>query len=222
MEAEDRVLLRDGVSIGVAVGAIALSFGLLARAAGIDPYMTCGMSLLIFAGGSQFLLAAVVATGGDIAAGVIAALLLNARHLPFGLSLVPILRGPLWQRLLASVIVVDESTAFALAQPTPERSRKAFYSVGISLWCFWQVGTAIGAFGGAFISDPTALGLDAAFPAGLLAMLVPQLRNRPARVAAVGGAVAAVAATPFLPAGAPILVAGTGAVLGLLVDRRPA
>ena len=63
-----------------------MSFGALAAAAGVAPAITMGMSLLVFAGGSQFLVVAVVATGGSPFAAVLAGLLLNARHLPFGLA----------------------------------------------------------------------------------------------------------------------------------------
>jgi 4-azaleucine resistance transporter AzlC len=220
LETSDSALVRDGISIGIAVGAIGLSFGLLAHAAGVAPLMACAMSLLVFAGGSQFLLIAVVSTGGDLAAGVLAALLLNARHVPFGLSLVPFLHGSAVRRILSSQIVIDESTAFALAQSDPVRARRAFYLVGVTLFVSWNLGTAAGAVGGSFIGDPTALGLDAAFPAGLLAMLAPQLRNVSARVAAAAGAALALLATPIVPSGAPIFVASLGAVAGVLVARR--
>jgi 4-azaleucine resistance transporter AzlC len=219
MRSTERTILRDGVTIGIAVGAIGASFGVLARASGIDAPMVCAMSLLIFAGGSQFLAVAVVASGGGAAAVVVGGLLLNARHIPFGLSLVPMLRGGLLRRVLSSQIVIDESTAFALAQPTPELGRRAFYTVGITLFCFWQAGTALGAFAGGLIGDPARFGIDAAFPAGLLALLVPQLRTPAARCSALAGAALALAATPFLPAGAPILLASLGVIAGLLVER---
>jgi 4-azaleucine resistance transporter AzlC len=219
MDAAERRIARDGIAIGIAVGVIGGSFGVFARTAGIDPVMTCAMSALIFAGGSQFLAAAVVASGGGLLAAVIGGLLLNARHIPFGLSLVPILRGGLLRRVVSSQLVIDESTAFALSQPTPELGRRAFYTVGITLFCCWQIGTAVGAFAGGAIGDPATLGIDAAFPAGLLALTVPRLRHAHTRVAAMAGASLALAATPLLPAGAPILVAVLGAAAGMAVNR---
>ena len=66
------------------------------------------------------------------------------------------------------------------------------------------------------VGDPAVLGLDAAFPAGLIALILPSLRSADARrVALIGGAVA-VAVTPFLPAGLPVLCA----LLGLLAAGR--
>ena len=52
----------------------------------------------------------------------------------------------------------------------------------------WVAGTAVGVVGGDVIGDPEALGLDAAFPAFFLALLVPQIRSRRALAAALGGA----------------------------------
>ncbi len=218
----ERTILRNGLAIGVAVGAIGASFGVLARAAGVDPLMACAMSVMIFAGGSQFLAVAVVASGGGLPTAVLAGLLLNARHIPFGLSLAPMLRGRLIARVISSQLVIDESTAFALAQPTPELGRRAFYTVGITLFCCWQAGTAVGAFAGGALGDPKAAGIDAAFPAGLLALLAPQLRSPTSRVSALCGALLALAATPVAPAGAPILLAGLGVAAGITVERMRA
>jgi|1186.fasta_scaffold04423_3 4-azaleucine resistance transporter AzlC len=219
MDAAERRILRDGIAIGVAVGVIGASFGVLARTAGLDPLMICAMSALVFAGGSQFLAVAVVASGGGLLPAVVGGLMLNARHIPFGLSLAPVLRGSLGRRLISSQLVIDESTAFALSQPDRRLGRRAFYTVGITLFLCWQVGTALGALAGGTIGDPAALGIDAAFPAGLLALMVPRLREAEARVAALTGAILALAATPLLPAGTPILVASAGAIAGMAVNR---
>ena len=96
--------------------------------------MTCAMSLVVFAGGSQFLAIATIASGGTPLAAVLGGIVLNARHLPYGLAVAPLLRGPLWKRALSSQIVLDESTALALAQPTPELGRVAFYACGCMLF----------------------------------------------------------------------------------------
>jgi 4-azaleucine resistance transporter AzlC len=211
----DRTLARTAGSIAVASGLIGASFGVFARAAGIDPWLTCAMSLFVFAGGAQFLVVGLISGGAAPAAAVLAALVLNARHLPFGLSLARVVGGGFLRRALSSHVILDESTALALAQPTPELAQRAFLTMGVSLFFAWNIGTAVGAFAAGAIGDPAALGIDAAFPAGLLAMLAPQLRRREARAAAAAGAALALAATPLLPAGGPILLAGVGAVAGL-------
>ena len=88
--------------------------------------------------------------------------------------------GALARRLLAAQIVVDESTAMAAAQDDPDVAEAAFWTTGLYMFVFWNTGTLVGALGGNAIGDPATLGLDAAFPAGFIALLAPQLRRRPA------------------------------------------
>jgi 4-azaleucine resistance transporter AzlC len=194
----------------------------LARTSGISLAMTCAMSLLVFAGGAQFLAIATIASGGTPLAVVAGGIVLNARHLPYGLAIAPLVRGPLWRRALSSQLVLDESTALAVAQPTPQLGRLAFYACGCSLFVAWNAGTLIGALAGGAIADPSALGLDAAFPASMLALLAPLLRRRDVRAAALAGAAVALAATPFTAPGVPILAAASGVVAARLVRREPA
>jgi 4-azaleucine resistance transporter AzlC len=202
-------------------GLIAISFGVLARTGGVSLPMTCVMSLVVFAGGAQFLAVATIASGGTPLAAVVGGIVLNARHLPYGLAVAPFLRGPLWKRALSSQVVLDESTALALAQPTPELGRLAFYACGCLLFVAWNLGTLAGALAGGAIADPSALGLDAAFPASMLALLAPLLRRRDVRGAALAGAAIALAATPFTAPGLPILLAAAGVLVARVVRAEP-
>jgi predicted branched-subunit amino acid permease len=81
------------------------------------------------------------------------------------------------------------------------------------------LGTVVGVTFGDVIGDPDRLGLDAAFPALFLALLVPQLTSRRAVEAAVLGAAIALALTPFTPAGVPIIAASAACLLGLRHPR---
>jgi 4-azaleucine resistance transporter AzlC len=209
--------VRAALIFAASAGLIGLSFGVLARTSGISLPMTCAMSLIVFAGGSQFLAVATIASGGTPLAAVLGGIVLNARHLPYGLAVAPLVRGPLWKRALSSQIVLDESTALALAQPTPELGRVAFYACGCALFVTWNVGTLIGALAGGAIADPSALGLDAAFPASMVALLAPLLRRRDMRTAALAGGALALAATPFTAPGVPILIAAAGVLAARFV-----
>jgi len=86
---------------------------------------------------------------------------------------------------------------------------------GLTLYVSWVAGTAVGAVGGRVLGDPATLGLDAAFPALFLALLLPQLRNRRALLAAFLGAAIALALTPIAPAGVPIVAAAAACLLGV-------
>jgi 4-azaleucine resistance transporter AzlC len=215
MRTFERTIVRDAATIALAAAMVGVSFGVVAAGKGIPFEKIQFMSLTVFAGGSQFVL--VGGVGSGLAAAVVAGLVLNARHVAFGLSLAPVLDGPLWRRAVSGQIIIDESTVYALAQPNLRLARQGFYAVGVFLFVSWQVGTAIGALAGEAI-DYKAFGVDAAFPAGLLAMLGPQLKTRSARLAAVLGAAIAVASTPILPRGMPILVAVVGALVAFAFD----
>jgi predicted branched-subunit amino acid permease len=215
-------VIRNAVGIGLATGAYALSFGALSVAAGLSVLQTCALSLLMFTGASQFALIGVVGSGGNPFAGATSALLLGLRNGLYGLRLSPLLRVGGARKAAAAQLVIDESTAMAIAQPDAPLGRVAFWATGISIYVLWNLGTLIGALAGEAISDPGALGLHAAVPAAFLALLWPRLTGREERLVAVVAAVVALAAVPFVPAGIPVLLAAAvGAAFGVLRSPAP-
>lgn len=214
-------LSRDIAAIAVAIGAVGISFGAIATAAGLPAWLVSAMSVLVFAGGAQFMAVGLFAAGNPVAA-VLAGLLLNARHLPFGLALADSVFAARWPvKLAGSHLMVDESVAFALAQAEPVTRRRAYWLTGAGVFVSWNAGTLVGVALSAAAGDPAVLGLDAAFPAGLIALLLPVLRERGTRQVALLGAGIAVATTPLLPAGLPVLLAlASLAALALPTPRR--
>ncbi|KUL24995.1 AzlC family ABC transporter permease [Actinoplanes awajinensis] len=207
---------RDVAALAAATLAVGASFGAITIAYGLPAWLPTLMSVVVFAGGAQFLAVGLFAAGNPIAA-VLAGLLLNARHLPFGLAVADTL-GPRWRdRLIGSHLMTDEVVAFTLAEKDPAARRRTYWLVAVSLLVAWNVGTVLGVLLGGATGDPDALGLDAAFPAGLIALILPSLRDRDTRLVALSGAAIAVLLTPVLPAGLPVLAA----LLGLLVLFRP-
>ncbi|WP_305789283.1 AzlC family ABC transporter permease [Symbioplanes lichenis] len=212
----DSALLRDAAAIAAAMIAVGGSFGAIAVAYGLPLWVPFAMSTLVFAGGAQFLAAGLLAAGNPVAA-VLAGLLLNARHLPFGMAVASTI-GPRWRdRLLGSHLMTDETVAFTLREEDPGRRRRTYWMIGLTLFTSWNIGTALGVLIGTAAGDPDVLGLDAAFPAGLIALILPSLQDRATRAAALTGAGLAVVLTPVLPAGLPVLCA----LLGLLVLFLP-
>lgn len=213
-------LARDIALVCLADGIVGVSFGAITVAAGLPVWLPMLLSVVVFAGASQFLFVAVIAAGGSPIAAFAAGLLVNARHLPFALSIGEVMGSKPIRRLLGSQLIIDETTAFALAEHDPARRRAAFWTCGVGLFVCWNIGVVAGAFGGQLITDTNAFGMDAAFPAVLLALVMPSLRDRLTRLAAVIGAVLAVALTPLLPAGLPVLLSLAALPL-VLLGRRP-
>ena len=206
------------VTLGLAVGVFAVSFGVAAVGAGASVAQTSVMSLLVFTGASQFSAVSVLGAGGSPAAAFGGAALLAARNSVYGLAMAPHLKGRVATRLVAAQITIDESTAMASSQSDETHRRAAFWITGLSVYLFWNIGTLIGAALGSAI-DPKQLGLDAAFPAAFVAMVWPQLRERRSAMAAAIGSTMCLALIPFTPVGVPILCAVLGVVVGIPAPR---
>lgn len=215
--------VRDISLVCLADGIVGLSFGAISVAGGLPAWVPIAMSLVIFAGGAQFSAVAVVLAGGGPVAAVVAGLVLNARLLPFGFAVADILDRGWWRKLAGSLLVIDESVAFALAQREPKRRSAAFWTTGISLYIIWNIAVFAGTYAGHALADTNAFGLDAAFPAVLFALVLPMLRSKGMARPAVVGSLIALAATPFLPPGVPVLLALLGLVTVSKSDRaKPA
>lgn len=213
-------LLRDALAIAAAMVAVGASFGAITIAYGLPTWLPLLMSTVVFAGGAQFLAAGLLAVGNPIAA-VLGGLLLNARHLPFGLAVSRTI-GSRWRdRLIGSHLMTDEVVAFTLREPDPARRRRTYWIMGATLFTSWNAGTVLGVLLGGAAGDPAMLGLDAAFPAGLIALILPSLRDRRTRAVALTGAALAVLLTPALPAGLPVMCALLGLVVLFIPTLRP-
>src|ERR671936_1552647 len=95
-----RTGIRVAVPFAVAVGVFGISFGVLSREAGMGSLAPVVMSATTFAGSAQFAVASVLGAGGGVAAACVAAILLNARYGPIGMSVSTALRGGRIRRVL--------------------------------------------------------------------------------------------------------------------------
>src|ERR687888_1031008 len=146
--------LRDGarraLPIGIAVFPFGVSFGLLARGVGMGRVAPVVMSATTFAGSAQFAVASILGAGGGLVAAVAAAVLLNLRYGPIGLSSAPALTGSRWRRLVEAQLVVDES--WALAQRDGGIDRHLLIGAGATLYAAWVGGTVVGLLAGNLIA----------------------------------------------------------------------
>ena len=221
----DAALLRDVGLVGLADGIVGLSFGAAAVAGGLPWWVPVAMSLLVFAGGSQIAAVGVVLAGGSPLAAVAAGAVLNTRLFPYGLAVADVVTSDgaaggvpgrrnigvavrRWLvRLIGTHLITDESVAFALRRDDRSLRRTAFWTCGVALFVIWNACVLLGVVLGSALHDTNALGLDSTFPAVMLALALPTLTSRSIKVAAGAGAVIAVALTPLLPAGLPLLAA---------------
>jgi 4-azaleucine resistance transporter AzlC len=213
--------LRDGVRralpIAIAVFLFGVSFGLLARSVGMGRVAPIVMSATTFAGSAQFAVASILDAGGTAAAAILAAVLLNVRYAPISISVGHLFGGAAPKRLAQSQLIVDESWALA-SRGGGRFDRDVLLGAGLLLYPCWVAGTALGVLGAGVLGNPARLGLDAAFPALFLALVLPQVRGRRALAAASAAAAIALALVPVVPAGIPIVAASAACLVGW---RRP-
>jgi 4-azaleucine resistance transporter AzlC len=206
--------LRLGASLGAATFVLAVMFGALARAHGWGIVAPVVASLILFSGSAQFALLTALAGGGGLVPAVAAAALINARFLPMSMAIAPSLRGGRLRRAVEAQAVVDASWAAAhLGGGRFDRERL----IGATLpqWPAWVGGTLLGAV----VAPPEhllqTLGLDAAFPAFFLVLLLDELRaSARARAAAGLGAAIAGGLVVVVPAGVALIGSTVAALIG--------
>ena len=213
---------RDSLSVSFTVGAYGVAFGAAAVANGFSVLQSCLLSLLTFSGASQFAVVGVIGAGGSAVSAIATASLLGIRNGLYGVLMAPILKVRGLKRLVAAHITIDESTGVSLSQEPRgmQAMREGFWLTGFGVFLFWNLFTLAGALGAKAMGDPSAWGLDAAVPAAFLGLVWPRLKSSTDRTLAIVAAFFAIATTPFLPAGLPIIGTALLAVIaGLWVKK---
>ena len=219
---EGRAAIRQAVSVSLATGLYGVSFGALAVAAGLTVPQAMALSLLMFSGGSQFAFIGVVGAGGLAGAAIATAGLLGVRNGLYGPQVAPLIDSRSWRRPLAAQVTIDESTAVATAHKAPHAAQLGFWWTGVGVFVLWNVFTLVGAVAGDRMGDPARYGLDAAAAAAFLALVWPRITgSRLAQTVAAGAVVVALALTPVVPTGIPVLLAALVAIVAGLVAREP-
>lgn len=210
---------RDSLSVSFTVGAYGVAFGAAAVANGFSVLQSCLLSLLTFSGASQFAVIGVIGAGGGALSGITTASLLGIRNGLYGVLMAPILKVRGLKRLVAAHVTIDESTGVSLSQEPrgSDAMREGFWLTGFGVFIFWNLFTLAGALGAEAMGNPSAWGLDAAVPAAFLGLVWPRLKSSTDKTLAIIAAIFAIATTPFLPAGLPII---STAVIAIIAGLR--
>jgi len=210
---EVREAIQDILPATIAIVPIALLYGALAADKGMSVAEAFLMSLIVFAGGSQF--AAIELWGNPLpfAAIVFSTLLINARHVLMGISIAPKLAMPRWQQYIAVYFMTDESWALAerraLLRPI---SAVYWFSIVAVLPTTWMVASIVGAALGPLFGPPERIGADFAFTALFIALIAGFERSRVMLTTVATSAVSAAAAYYLLGSPWHVMV---GAVCGI-------
>jgi branched chain amino acid efflux pump len=207
-------------------GALALSvftygtlFGVLARQAGLSLAEALLMSSLVCAGTSQFMVLGLWAAPLPVLAIVLTTLVVNLRHLLMGAALRPWFSDLSNIKAYGSVFFMgDENWALAMREFDRGGRDGAFLlGSGLTLCASWLSATLCGWAVGAALGDPARWGLDFAFPAAFVALLVGMWKGRSDLAPWVVAAIVAVAAAQWLPGKWYIVLGGlAGSLVGAL------
>jgi 4-azaleucine resistance transporter AzlC len=214
--------VRDALVVGVGVVIYGVVFGSLAQTAGLSLAQAVGMSLIVYSGSAQLVSLPLLQMGAPAGSIVLTVVAMSLRHIVMGLSLSRYLGHlRLLPRMILAYAVNDESYAITTMRIARNGFQASYFmGAGLVMFIAWTVSTALGHVAGQFLPSPSVLGLDFAFTALFIALLVPQVRSRPAAIAVVVGAVLSVGTSLVAGVGVAIAVGGAGGALAAgLVDR---
>jgi len=203
----------------------ALITGAAASAAGVDPWLALGMSIIMFAGAAQLAAISLMAEHAPGAIVVLTVLIVNLRMMMYSAAMAPYFRHtPVARKWLFSYLLTDHTFALITTKfnkQKPPRHLDAYYfgATG-TMWLVWQAGMAIGIFAGAQV--PAKWSLDFAIPLVFLSLVLPAMHTRSHWAAAIAAATAA-AFCASLPLRLGLIAgAVTGVIVGMCFERLAA
>lgn len=220
--------LRVGPS-GADLGALALTFFALGVTVNVlvldrvgDVGLTIGAAILVNSATTELAYLAVRDAGGTQVAAVLAGWVVASRFGLLAVSLGARLEVGRLHRAVAGLQSFDPNVAVAIQQRTPRDVVRVFWRVTAAMHAGWITGVFVGAFLGNVIGDAQRFGLDALFPAALLAITGNLLRGRAGATAAAVGGGLCLLLIPIAPAGVPIIASLIGAFVAVKVPESVA
>ncbi len=224
----DRREVRRGfvamLPLWLGVVPFALAFTILARTSQFSTVETVTLSVLVFAGSAQLAFVKLAEQDSGGAAILLTVLVLNLRHVLYGLSLNAHLpartRTP---RPVLAAGMTDESYGLTIrAFSSGSGSDEFFFGANLSLFVGFAVATLVGALFGSHIPDPDRLGLQIVFPLSFVALLLPLLGTcRHVAVAVLAGSLALLLSQSLNGGVVVLTTTMIGAGVGTLLDRSP-
>lgn len=209
--------VRDGAPFVFVAGPFALLFGVLATEAGLNVFEVMTFSLVVIAGAAQFTALQVMQNDAPTVVVILSALAVNLRVAMYSAALTPYLgRAPLWQRVFAAYLLVDQSYALSHAkfEAVPDLTipqRMAYYfGTCLLVMIVWFGMSYTGAALGTQL--PADLPLDFALPIAFLSMVAPMVRTLPHLIAATVAVIVGLLAVS-VPYSLGLIIAGTAGMM---------
>ena len=222
-------ILVAGLPFGMIYGALAISAGM--------PFVQAqAMSAILFAGSAQFITAQLYQSYTPGLVIIMTIAVVNLRHALYSASVAPFIKRLNWRwKWLLAYLLTDEAYAVVitdyLASPQPEAQSGEtsalrtqpreyhhwfFLGAGFALWITWQLSTTAGILLGAIIPDSWALDFTLALT--FIALVAPNIKDRPSLAAALSAGLVGVAAFALPYKLGLVLAALVGIVVGMLLE----
>lgn len=219
--------IKDCIPTLLGYLSIGFAAGIIGKTAGLSAAEIALMSILLYAGSAQFIMAGMVAAGHSAAVIILTVFFVNLRHLLLSAALSPYFRhlSPFKNMLIGSLLT-DETFGVAMGQTANREaiSEKWMHGLNLAAYVNWIIANLAGAFLGQWIAQPEQYGLDFALPAMFIGLLVLQMISRGQLAVDISVAVFAVLVVIGIggvSSGSMGIIAATiaGATLGMVIER---
>jgi 4-azaleucine resistance transporter AzlC len=206
--------IQAGLPIAIGYMPVAFTFGLLAKAAGLSLFETVGMSIIVFAGASQYIALSMIAAASGAAELILTTFIMNIRHLLMSASLKERAEDePKWLKAIYAFFITDET--FSVAATSQEKKLTGSYLLGLGLAAYssWVVFSGAGYVMGSGLPESLQASMGIALYAMFIALLVPAAKKS-RKVIALAGTAAVLNSLFSL---IPFLSGGWGIILSTLI-----
>jgi len=200
---------------------LGFGFGIIAETNGYGVFFVLAMSGLIFAGSMQYVLIGLLTSGASLLTTALTTLMVNARHLFYGISMIEPYRGAGRKKPYLIFALTDETYSLVCGGSSPDGSDFHRYSLLVSLFdqAWWVLGSVLGALAGKLLSFNTA-GVDFAMTALFLTVFVEQWLGTKQHLPAIIGVLASLACLLLFGADGFLIPAMLIIAAALLLGRK--
>lgn len=169
------------------------TYGLYMRSLGFEPIYPILMSLLLFAGSMEFIVAGMLLSAFDPLSVLVMTLMVNGRHIFYGISMLQKYSGAGWKKFYLIFAMCDEAFSINYTTNLPEKIDRHWFYFFVSLYLhmFWVMGASLGAFGGGVLGI-NLQGIEFSMTALFIVIFISQWQQEQIHDSAVLGVAVAV------------------------------
>lgn len=201
---------------------LGISYGVLITASGFPFWMPMLTSLTIFAGSMEFVLVNLLLSGFDLLQAFLMTLMINARHLFYGISMLDRYRDMGWKKLYMIFGLTDESFSVNCVTDPPEGVERSWFMFFVTLLdhSYWFLGTTLGGIFGSLVHFNTE-GLDFVMTAMFVVIFMEQWKKDKNHLSALLGLVLPIVCLLLFGKDGFMIPAMLAILAGLTLVRKP-